>query len=92
LLGSRCPASRETDAQAKVQFGNWRSGDRFFLMTDALAEWFLRRHERQGKPWQALARRLATSDAALTRFVERLRKKNELKNDDVTLVRIDLKR
>jgi hypothetical protein len=36
LLGSRCPAGRQ--AQAQVRFGKWERGDRFFLMTDALAE------------------------------------------------------
>jgi hypothetical protein len=40
---------------------------------------------------QALGRRLAGPSAALAGFVERLRSKNDLKNDDVTLVMIDLK-
>jgi hypothetical protein len=91
LLGSRCPTGREGIAPADVRFGKWRPGDRFFLMTDALAEWFLRYHEKRRKPWRALLRRLNEPNARLEEFIEQLRAENEIKNDDVTLLVIDLK-
>jgi hypothetical protein len=34
--------------------GEWRRGDRFFLMSDALAEWFLRAVESEAQPWEIL--------------------------------------
>ena len=56
-------------------------------MTDALAEWFLTRHETKQKPWRSLAGRLLrkNGEAELTAYLEQLRDKKELKNDDVTL-------
>ena len=61
-------------------------------MTDAAAEWFLRRHEAKRKPWQSLLRRLAepNTTVALATYVKELWRAGELKNDDVTLLIIEL--
>jgi hypothetical protein len=67
--------------------GDWRPGDRFLLMTDALAHWFLRRHEAAQQPWHDLAR---AAGAAFADWVEDCRERDGLRNDDVTLVTIDL--
>jgi hypothetical protein len=90
LMGSRNGSDPLSQAQQKL--GRWKPGDRFFLMTDALAEWFLKRHEEKRAPWQSLLRRLAEPKptAALTSYVEQLRKNQELKNDDVTLLFIEM--
>lgn len=90
LLGSRARGGRDGLAQARRAAGKWRPGDRFFLMTDALAEWFLHRQERQRQPWESLRRRLTEPNGALTAYLEQLRRRQELKNDDVTLLMIDL--
>jgi hypothetical protein len=93
LLCSRAvgddPANQLSRARKRV--GRWKAGDRFFLMTDALAQWFLRRREEGRRPWQALARRLAGPDTAagLTAFVGRLRRRGALANDDVTLLVVE---
>ncbi len=75
-----------------MEWGKWRPGDRLFLMTDALAQWFLKRNLTEKKPWLALARQLAQprAVAALTEYIEKLRDKDGLRNDDVTLLTIDL--
>jgi Protein phosphatase 2C len=91
LLGSRRPTGGEALAQVTSRVGTWRPGDRFLLMTDALAEWFLRRHEERRKPWRALARHLCGRGTGLEGFVKRLRDAKGIKNDDVTLLRIDLR-
>ncbi len=90
LLGSR-PAAASL-LIAKGRMGKWRPGDRFFLMTDAAAQWFLRRNEEKRSPWQSLLRRFAERDAraALTAYVEELRKQCEINNDDVTVLVIEL--
>jgi len=94
LLGSRALVKVQADAweNAQQNIGKWQAGDRFFLMTDAFAEWFLRRDEDQRKPWQSLERRMTEPNAvdALTAYVKELWRDKELKNDDVTLVVIDL--
>jgi hypothetical protein len=66
--------------------GTLRRGDQIFMMTDALAQWFLAAHEAGRKPWRELAGITAEGFAA---WVEALRKIREIKNDDVTLVAIE---
>ena len=91
LLCSRLSMDQPPMRQ-KVEWGKWKPGDRFFLMTDALAQWFLKRSQTEKKPWQALARQLAQPkpDVALTEYIEKLRDKDGLRNDDITLLVIDL--
>jgi Protein phosphatase 2C len=91
LLCSRAVGNRDSLLQAKRAVGKWQKGDRFFLMTDALAEWFFQRHEQQRKPWESLLRRLSepNATAAMATYVDQLRSLNELKDDDVTLLMID---
>jgi hypothetical protein len=71
--------------------GSFRRGDRFFLMTDALAQWFLGACERGGRPWKALAAVLSAPRPreAFAEWVEGLRGSAALRDDDVTLLMID---
>ncbi len=91
LLGSRGrPIDTPHPAVRRVD-GRWRPGDRFLLMTDALAEWSLRRGEEDGRPGDDIAGLLAESAPldAFAGWVEERRDKQGLRNDDVTLVIID---
>ena len=76
----------------EVRRGTWKEGDVFYLMTDALACWFLRRYElRDGDPFGDL--NALCDDDAFKEFIgDQRAHRNEdgvkmLKNDDVTLVR-----
>jgi hypothetical protein len=93
LLCSRSGASEQAErwSRAQEKIGKWQPGDRFLLMTDALAQWFLRRAEAHGKPWDTLQQRLADSNAtaALTNYIKELRRIGGLVNDDVTLLTIE---
>ncbi len=60
--------------------------DRFFLMTDALAAYFLQEFEAKHKPWNDLP----VTNPVLADFIKPRRDKGVLKNDDVTLVEITL--
>jgi hypothetical protein len=90
----RLISSREAAIPASLSCsGSIRPGDRFFLMTDALAEWFLSCFEKDGRPWEAIAS-LSSSDgpgpeAAFAAWVEQLRAQDNLRNDDVTLLIIE---
>jgi protein phosphatase 2C-like protein len=90
LLCSRAGTRKEPAVQQAK--GIWEPGDQLFLMTDALAQWFLQRHEAQKEPWQSLVFRLADAkpDAALTGYIDGLRDRSEMRNDDVTLLAIRL--
>ena len=67
------------------------SGDRLFLMTDALAQWFLHAHEQGGRPDEELASVLSAADPddAFTAWIEGMRDRDGLRNDDVTLIRME---
>lgn len=71
--------------------GDWKRDDSFFLMTDALACWFLNEHENGRLPW-AVLRDLDTYDEVkpFEEWVEEKRTDRSLRNDDVTLLRVDL--
>jgi hypothetical protein len=60
--------------------------DRFLLMTDALAAYFLAEYEARRKPWNDLP----TDTSALDAWLKPLRDKGKMKNDDVTLVDLTL--
>lgn len=70
---------------ASVEYGGGRlaTGDRLYLATDALADWLVR-----AAPWPALAG--LEHPAAFRSLVARLRRAGELRNDDVTLVRVEI--
>jgi hypothetical protein len=88
LLGSRPGGPEPESEQAR---GRYRAGDRFLLMTDALAQWFLAEEEQGAGPAEEVAGLLAAVDpeAAFVSWVEGRRGKG-LRNDDVTLLVVDL--
>jgi hypothetical protein len=95
LVGSRTPGEVPHKNGARRQ-GECRPGDRFWLMTDALAQWFLQHVEGGGRPWLALDPLLHAvggedlSREAFTAWVEGLRAARQLRNDDVTLLAVSL--
>ncbi|MBI4582974.1 MAG: protein phosphatase 2C domain-containing protein [Planctomycetes bacterium] len=71
--------------------GTWQPDDAFYLMTDALACWFMREVEEGRMPWIFL-RDLDTSGEVkpFPEWVEGLRIEKAIRNDDVTLLRVDI--
>jgi hypothetical protein len=71
--------------------GSLLAGDRLLLMTDALAQWFLRVHEEGRRPWDELAAVLSPGqpESAFAAWIEDLRRGEEMRNDDVTLLAIE---
>jgi hypothetical protein len=75
----------------QVTTGSIRPGDVFWLMSDALARWYLGTWARR----QALRRELhctmlAPDDRALARLVSRERRAGRLRDDDVAVVRLQV--
>lgn len=69
----------------KSTSGAWCLGDTFYLMTDALACWFLQQNERGSDPW-----RINIKDPGLfAKRIKFLRKRKGLRNDDITYLRIE---
>lgn len=85
LIGSRSNGDR-LDERIQISKGSLRDGDMLLLATDALAAWLLKQHE-DGRPlWNWLYRKLGTPEsfAAMVAYG----RKNGLRNDDFTLVRV----
>lgn len=68
--------------------GDWRSGDTFFLTTDAMGAWFLRSHEDGTPPWRVLDR--FARPGTFPVWVQARRAERALRNDDVTVMRVDV--
>jgi hypothetical protein len=87
LVGSRA------GGRVEPQYGEGPllAGDRLLLMTDALAQWFLSTHERGACPWAAVAPLLSADQprSAFAAWVEELRRRDGLRDDDVTLLVIE---
>jgi hypothetical protein len=96
LVGSRTSPGEVPHKNGMQQQGDWLPRDRFWMMTDALAQWFLIQVETGNKPWLALDPLLSTAgdeDTAQQAFavwIEELRAARQLRNDDVTLLAISL--
>ena len=85
LIGSRSNGELK-DERIQITKGSLRDGDMLLLATDALAAWLLKQHE-GGRPlWHWIYRKLGTPEsfAAMVAYG----RKNGLRNDDFTLVRI----
>jgi hypothetical protein len=91
LIGSRAPPQSQRPPTPQDRHGNWLAGDQFLLMTDALAQWFLRQTEAGRKPWESIARWRTEPEADVNfpTWIEDLRDRDGLRNDDVTLILID---
>lgn len=69
--------------------GTWRADDVLFLATDALAAWFLGRAATGDAPWRALNRIACDDSAAFAAWAAGQRAGGDLRNDDLTLVRVE---
>lgn len=95
LVGSR--TSQQQIRQDRVAWGEGvcQADDRLWLMTDALAQWFLSEHEAGRRPWQETERFSQPPPRETEReglqqdfadWIEQLRDAKRLRNDDVTLL------
>jgi hypothetical protein len=90
LVSTRRTSPAILRQQVRTIDGTWRLYDSFYLATDALASWFLRAWQGGDMPWAQL-RHVGIRDASdYAAFVAALRSCSALKNDDVTLLRVDI--
>jgi len=74
--------------QLQIRDGEILPGDRLYLTSDALASWFLADCEKGEKPWIALEGIRADEDFEI--FVSEERQRHAMRNDDVTLISLDV--
>lgn len=91
LLSSHPDHNNTVTEHFRTAEGGWVQDDSFYLMTDALACWFMREVEQGRTPWRILRDLDTTSGIKPFReWVDELRMNRTIRNDDVTLLRIDL--
>ena len=88
LLSSRTPHNEQTLTRVTRHEGTWRVGDVFYLLTDALAAWFLRETEQKRHPCKILDAHLGSA-TDFAQWTDEQRRSGALRNDDVTIVRIE---
>jgi hypothetical protein len=91
LVPSKPADPREVLDRIRRHRGDWKSGDSFYVATDALAAWFLHSLRLGERPWEVL-RDLGTEAGppSFHDWVSELRSTGVMHNDDVTLVRVDI--
>ena len=90
LLSSSARASTGWRGHLRTTSGRWKPEDSLYLMSDALAAWFMTEDEGGRAPWEALRDLGTAGDPSFSDWIGKLRSSNGLRNDDVTLLRIDL--
>lgn len=88
LVPSRVDDVERVLGRVDEERGEWRTGDTFFLATDAMAAWFLRSYEEGAPPWRVLARFATASTFSV--WVDARRGERSLRNDDATVMRVDV--
>lgn len=83
------PSTRPVRVESlQTHAGEALAGDRIYLASDALACWFLADSERGEKPWVALDGIQSEQDFEI--FVSEERQRHAMRNDDVTLLSVEL--
>jgi hypothetical protein len=90
LLSTNPTACRGWQDQLKQTSGIWLSDDSFYLMSDALAAWFMHEEENGRAPWEVMHDFGTVDGPPFSNWIGKLRSENSIRNDDVTLVRLDL--
>ena len=87
-----CSISRSDDDVSGLilnREGRIVAGDRLYLVTDALAGWILRGLEREEKPLDVLDQAIKTT-GGMVELMESLRESKAIKNDDCTLIWVEV--
>lgn len=88
LLSSSPSNDESVQTHVQDESGECAPKDVLYLMTDALARWFLEEMDRGHTPWTDLNTR--EHSESFKELIEDLRAKGALRNDDCTLIRIDI--
>ena len=83
------PLSTNDTFEKSPPYECWPS-DVLFLMTDALSCWLFKEAEAGRQPWNILRDLDTNNNPSFPQFIDSLRERQEIRNDDVTLARIDV--
>ncbi len=89
LISSRPERNRSIAANLYRAAGDLEAGDRLYLATDAVGQWFMQSAADGERPWEALDGVMMRSRRRFAAWVNGLRACGALRNDDVTVLRIE---
>jgi hypothetical protein len=81
----------ETEVNEEYRSGKWTQGDLFYLMSDALACWFIKHIDAGGRPSDIPNHNSAGEIASFKDWVESLRDQGLIRNDDCTMLRVTIR-
>jgi hypothetical protein len=90
LLSSNGGQNEEAVQHGRTVSGRWRPGDTFYLMTDALACWFLATSGDATDLDMVTAHSAVSAPPIFSAWICGLRDTGRLRNDDTTLLRVDV--
>jgi hypothetical protein len=92
LVSTNPDANVDLSNHIKRSQGTWQVNDVFYLMTDALAAWCLREVEADRCLHWQMFRDFDTRDEehSFDKWIDHLRRTHRIRNDDVTLTRVDI--
>jgi hypothetical protein len=93
LLSSRGADAEVLGRYLTIKTGDLAPGDTCYLATDALSAWFLRMAETgeaKDEPWRPLKELDGSSQEEFRELIGKLRDKGVIRDDDTTLVRVDI--
>jgi hypothetical protein len=90
LVGSDTSPDEIRRERGRTLDGESHPGDRIWMMTDALAEWFLLRWEVDERPWEELEVFLnpMVIEESFADWIGDMRRTAQMRNDDVTLAAV----
>ena len=87
LLSTERGSNLRSIGKVVTETGTWQEGDSFFLLTDAIAQWFLRESEQGATPWGTLT---SLDEPRFQAFVQDAQARRLMRQDDVTAFMIGL--
>jgi hypothetical protein len=92
LLGSTPMKDGSEPTELPIRCGIWRKGDNFYLMTDAIACWFLKELEAGKTPASELFRLSGGTKGSFEPWLSGLRGSCAVRNDDVTILKVEIEK
>ncbi|MGW5866549.1 protein phosphatase 2C domain-containing protein [Streptomyces sp. NPDC055239] len=87
LFSTKRDSNLKSIGRRVTEEGTWAEGDIFFLVTDAVAQWFLRVYEQGGTPWDDLT---ALDESRFRSFVHDVQTRRLMRQDDATALMVGL--
>ena len=88
LIGSTPHSNPALADHMRRMSGDLQPGDRLYLVSDAVGQWWMQAFEHGAAPWNEVDGALARRRRSFGGWVDSLRRGGQMRNDDVTVLRV----